>query len=1177
MATAPAQKGGPGGDPAGGDPAGGGPAGGGPQGSGGAPARRTKPRRSRTHRVIRFGVELLGGLFAAAVLVVGVAAWRFSEGPIRTDFLTPYLTAAINDLGRNTVDIGGTFLVWEEGSRGLVLHAAEVVVRDADNKLIASLPQVAFELSSSAALQGTLAPNQIEIIAPRIRLVRSKDGKIRFGSDVEGVEAVEPGAGRGENLVLSGIVGELLAERQVGNAFSFLDELRIRDGQVYMRDEMLDISWAAPSAEISLRRDIAGLAGDVSLSFAGQRDAATFDPATLDAAFLFDKDDQVIDLAASFSDISLVGMAQAIPELALVGGLTSRISGSVSTSLTLDGELGHTGFDIQGFAGTLRIPGIDMPALPVRDLNMRGRYDSDERRFDLDEAQISLGSPEVPGPVLGLAGVLDYDPVSGDWRMDTDATLEDVPLADLATYWPESVASDARPWVIENVTAGTVGKATAALDAAVPKGDFSATEVIGLTGTLQYRDVEVHYLRPLPSVTKISGTAKFDLDSLHFAAETGRLQDLALGDSQIDITGFSTANAKKAIYERLTIQTKAVGPVYDALAILDHPRLDLLSRLGMTSAGSGGAVSAQLGFQFPLAKTLSFDDVTLQVEASVHGGELKRVFLNQDMSEAQLAVTVDESGMQLSGPLTLGGVPISIDWQESFAETAKVRSVLEAEIPRSSDEERARFGLDIGDTVQGPLASTVSMISRDNGLSTLKVSTDLKDATISLPELHWRKEAGTSGSLSLTVEMDASGPLAYRDIVLQAGDLAARGKATPGRNREGLGSIELERVAIGRSNLQDVAVQLDEDGIDVAIGQGTLDAEPFLEGGPEAAEAAAEESPPAQEATPRTFQPLNVRAPDLDVLYFADERRLERVNLELRRLSTGWETIRLSGSIPEQYWSPRRPPPPKVAPPESELPQKEVLETQAGRSSAADAAAPVEETVTAQLNRRYLQFSFAPDADSGGQRLLAQSDDLGALLRATNIADTVVGGRIQVTGHSDGPSPTHPINAKVQAREFIMVKAPVMAKLLTVASFTGVVDLLSGDGIPFQGMDGDFVLDDGVATTELMRIYGASLGLTAKGEIDFDNDAIDLTGVVVPAYSINNFISKIPLIGTLLTGGEGEGLFAVVYKVKGGVDDPEVSVNPLSALTPGFLRNIFTAQPSDEPPSALPWRERIDK
>jgi len=56
-------------------------------------------------------------------------------------------------------------------------------------------------------------------------------------------------------------------------------------------------------------------------------------------------------------------------------------------------------------------------------------------------------------------------------------------------------------------------------------------------------------------------------------------------------------------------------------------------------------------------------------------------------------------------------------------------------------------------------------------------------------------------------------------------------------------------------------------------------------------------------------------------------------------------------------------------------------------------------------------------------------------------------------------------------------------------------------------------------------------------------------------------------------GGEGKGLFAFTYSVKGALDDPEINVNPLSVLTPGFLRWIFEAdpklkdrQPSEESP-----------
>src|SRR3546814_548635 len=207
--------------------------------------------------------------------------------------------------------------------------------------------------------------------------------------------------------------------------------------------------------------------------------------------------------------------------------------------------------------------------------------------------------------------------------------------------------------------------------------------------------------------------------------------------------------------------------------------------------------------------------------------------------------------------------------------------------------------------------------------------------------------------------------------------LVARGNATPAGDGEGLAAIALERIAFGRSDLQDVSVVLGDDGVHAAIRTGTLDAEPFLSGDAGEAEAAAE-------APSRSFTPLSVLAPNLRVLYFAGDRRLEQVNLELRRGRLGWETIRVSGSIPEQYWSPRPVPAPDAAPDAASAPDsgpntEPNTEPDATAGPPPDAAPPP--APAAELTRRYLQFSFAPDAAGGGQHLLAQSDDLGALLR----------------------------------------------------------------------------------------------------------------------------------------------------------------------------------------------------
>ena len=68
---------------------------------------------------------------------------------------------------------------------------------------------------------------------------------------------------------------------------------------------------------------------------------------------------------------------------------------------------------------------------------------------------------------------------------------------------------------------------------------------------------------------------------------------------------------------------------------------------------------------------------------------------------------------------------------------------------------------------------------------------------------------------------------------------------------------------------------------------------------------------------------------------------------------------------------------------------------------------------------------------------------------------------------------------------------------------------------------------------------------------------MDFGGTVVPAYGINSLISRVPLVGRVLTGRKGEGIFGFSYRVGGPSDDLSVLVNPLSILTPGIFRRIF--------------------
>jgi len=101
------------------------------------------------------------------------------------------------------------------------------------------------------------------------------------------------------------------------------------------------------------------------------------------------------------------------------------------------------------------------------------------------------------------------------------------------------------------------------------------------------------------------------------------------------------------------------------------------------------------------------------------------------------------------------------------------------------------------------------------------------------------------------------------------------------------------------------------------------------------------------------------------------------------------------------------------------------------------------------------------------------------------------------------------------------------------------------------------VFENDTATIKDAQGVGSELGITASGTIDFGNDAIDITGTIVPAYTINSLLGKIPVIGTIFSGEKGGGIFAASYKASGPVEKPVMSVNPLSALAPGFLRNLL--------------------
>lgn len=205
---------------------------------------------------------------------------------------------------------------------------------------------------------------------------------------------------------------------------------------------------------------------------------------------------------------------------------------------------------------------------------------------------------------------------------------------------------------------------------------------------------------------------------------------------------------------------------------------------------------------------------------------------------------------------------------------------------------------------------------------------------------------------------------------------------------------------------------------------------------------------------------------------------------------------------------------------------------------------------------------------AGAPRFDLQSDDLGGLLRLFDLSDNVTGGHIQVAGAAFDDGPKRRLKLTAEGTDYRVVNAPLLTRLLALASFSGINALLNGEGIPFSRLRADLLVGEDRIGFDDVRAYGGAIGISANGAIDRDADTVDLSGTLVPAYTLNTVLGNIPVIGNLLMGGEGEGIFGANFRVAGPVSEPGISVNPLSALAPGILRKLFLFAPGNPAPEA---------
>ena len=198
-----------------------------------------------------------------------------------------------------------------------------------------------------------------------------------------------------------------------------------------------------------------------------------------------------------------------------------------------------------------------------------------------------------------------------------------------------------------------------------------------------------------------------------------------------------------------------------------------------------------------------------------------------------------------------------------------------------------------------------------------------------------------------------------------------------------------------------------------------------------------------------------------------------------------------------------------------------------------------------------------PEQTQKGRSMTLSAADAGALLRTVDAVDTMDGGRLTLTATYDDGQAVHPLAGTAEIDDFRLRNAPAIGKLLEAVTLYGLVEALRGPGVGFSKLTVPFRLAGDTLELTEVRAFSPSLGLTAKGSLDLGRRLVDLQGTIVPAYFFNSLLGRVPVFGRLFSPEQGGGVFSASYTLRGAMDDPTVTINPLTALTPGFLRGLF--------------------
>jgi len=1052
---------------------------------------------------IRLLLEVVGSIAALFFLILLVLLGRLSMGPVNLDFLTPHVEAALqtptNDF---RASIQHTQLVWREWNRPFEVELVDVHFQKDGKPDWLNIEHIGISLYLYRLLGGDVSLKHMRLYRPHILLERNAQGSfsLELGDDTSDQEfSFEE-------------ISSLLALGEANPALGKLNELKkisIIDAHVVLKDVQAGQQWELPKATFVLRRHVGGFRTDLTLTPAHGR-------GLLSLTFRHALGEPRFDVGVDFKQIAFKSLIEkdrpalgdSNPDVITFDDILNlfqhwdvplngkaRLSLVPSTLEVIEGQC-----DVDFGKGDLDLSLANLRPLPLEAGNLSFKLSPE----GVDLKNASLLSEEmlfqISGKISSSTGPLALTKLLGpDKILEIQGKVEDLSLDHLAALWPQSLAPAPREWLTENLRTGLITEATLSLKG---HGEETGFVVDDLVGSINGEGAEITYLKGLPAAQDVKATATFDNHGFDIKLLSGQIETFQLQEGQIIISGLDVGK------ETLALDIKGKGPLSDVLDIINHKPLEYASYGGIDPAKVKGSGSIKLHMDFPLLADLRFKDIKMTLKGGFKGVELDRKItdkLTAQLRGGALSIDLTQDQMKIQGTGVLNQLSSSLLYTHYFTDSKPYELQLQIETTASFADFK-RLGFDYEEYAHGPTKTKLLYTLERDKKSRFFVDLDITSAVLVFPPLDWQKKEGEVGNLSFAL-LFAEGHLAKMTELKMTTPVYSLQGGILFDPQQAWKTVHLSELKGPHTQTQVTLNIPRKDAYDVSFKGQSVDLEKFL--------AYVDKGETAKE------YPLT------DIKLFAEVGQLRLGEGRIFQNVQAAADLFLQGT--ETLW-------------------KEVtLRAKAGEGVA-------DKGDVAHVSGG-ISFDLKPGPNNT-QTLLVRANDAGQFLRNLSIYDDVQGGQLTIKAERQNHGPYKGV---FKMKDFNAHKVPLLARFAAILSPIGIVNLFSAnENVSMERFDCDFVFDDSFVILKKGVGKSISLGFTVDGKLDRRNRTYSLKGNLIPARFLNSILNNIPILGPLLSGGEGEGLFAMSYTVTGPFDKPDISANPLSMLAPGFLRKLFS-------------------